>query len=631
MKKVIKLPILIIIITLTALIAVGVMGFNADKPAYAYTDPLYSFSVSKYSLVYDIGSDCNMSVTEDLTIKYTGVQSTGFIRDIPVNGGAQVRNVSVYKLIDGAEQDVWYDVYSEDSDFISVDIGDSSLKRGKSESYRIKYDYIITNSVVNKNMLPLNAVGHGWDCYLNDVSVKLILPEGFVSAKCYIGRVGTTATQAFDKGEENGRKVLTASIEFLDKNSGVTFDLTFEEGAIKNYTDLTPFIFTLAAAIIAVILAAVKFAFFNKNFLTPVVNYEAPDKMDPLLMGKLIDNSVNNEDVTSLIFYWASKGYIKINLDDKNDPALIRVTHALPEPCPSYQRLMYNSLFANGDMVQISQLKYKFYSTVQQVTSIVNRQTKGLYNKISLGASIAFSAACGFILGLAPFLLALLRVSTKMLLWFPFIAIAPMVFLNVLAQAIVFSRHKLDKKKMLLSVGGIALVSVIFGVFYVVFVTSGVIGIWAKIALYALCCAVSVISPVLITRTRDYTEKLNDIIGFKNFITLAEKNQLEMMLEQDPQFYYHILPYAQVLGVTDKWENKFKGLTVEPPQWLSGSFVSTYIEFSIINSMIRSSFGSMSAGMVSRPSSSGSNGGGRGGFGGGFSGGGFGGGGGRGR
>ena len=132
-------------------------------------------------------------------------------------------------------------------------------------------------------------------------------------------------------------------------------------------------------------------------------------------------------------------------------------------------------------------------------------------------------------------------------------------------------------------------------------------------------------------RTKAYTDKLNDILGFKNFIELAEKDQLEMMIEQDPQFYYHILPYAQVLGVSKLWENKFAALTVEPPQWLSGNMVSTYIEFRIINSLINGSLAQMNYEMSSRPSSSGANGGGRGGFGGGFSGGGFGGGGGRGR
>ena len=162
-------------------------------------------------------------------------------------------------------------------------------------------------------------------------------------------------------------------------------------------------------------------------------------------------------------------------------------------------------------------------------------------------------------------------------------------------------------------------------------VPTSIIGTGPKIVLYVVSSLVFTSSALLLMRSASYTEKLNDIIGFKNFIQLAEKDQLEMMLEQDPQFYYHILPYAQVLGVTDKWEEKFADITIQPPQWATGNVMTTYIEFRIINSMLRNSMRNISSGMVSRPSSSGSNGGGFGGGFGGRSGGGFGGGGGRGR
>ena len=161
-------------------------------------------------------------------------------------------------------------------------------------------------------------------------------------------------------------------------------------------------------------------------------------------------------------------------------------------------------------------------------------------------------------------------------------------------------------------------------------VPSGIIDYLPKILLFVVCCAISVLSVMLVSRTESYRKNLNNIIGFKKFIELAEKNQLEMLLEEDPQFYYHILPYAQVLGVTDKWEHKFDDLTVSPPDWLAGDLLTGYIQFSMLNSIMRSSMGKMSSAMVSSPSSSGMNGG-FGSGGGGFSGGGFGGGGGRGR
>lgn len=114
----------------------------------------------------------------------------------------------------------------------------------------------------------------------------------------------------------------------------------------------------------------------------------------------------------------------------------------------------------------------------------------------------------------------------------------------------------------------------------------------------------------------------------------TEKDRLEALLADNPQLYYNILPYAQVLGVSDIWEHKFDGLTIEPPRWMTNP-IDTYFTFVILNRAIRASSMSMSSYMRSRPSSSGASGGGGGRFGGGsfggFGGGGHGGGGFRGR
>ena len=102
-----------------------------------------------------------------------------------------------------------------------------------------------------------------------------------------------------------------------------------------------------------------------------------------------------------------------------------------------------------------------------------------------------------------------------------------------------------------------------------------------------------------------------------------------MLLEQDPEFYYNILPYAQVLGVSDIWEEKFKDIKMDPPAWAIAPN-NTLFDFVVFNAALRGATRSMSTAFVSRPSSAGTSGGGRFGGGGGFrGGGGFGGGGGR--
>ena len=145
-----------------------------------------------------------------------------------------------------------------------------------------------------------------------------------------------------------------------------------------------------------------------------------------------------------------------------------------------------------------------------------------------------------------------------------------------------------------------------------------------------LTALTAILAPFLLRRRKEYVDELNPLLGFRDFIRLAEKDRLEMMLEQDPEYYYNVLPYAQVLGVSDIWEEKFKDIKMDPPVWAIAPN-TTLLNFVVFNSVMRNATRNMASTFVSRPASSGRSGGGRfGGGGGGFrGGGGFGGGGGR--
>ena len=98
----------------------------------------------------------------------------------------------------------------------------------------------------------------------------------------------------------------------------------------------------------------------------------------------------------------------------------------------------------------------------------------------------------------------------------------------------------------------------------------------------------------------------------------------EEMKFMTPENFQANLPYAMVLGVADKWAEKFKDIFTSPPDWYRGyypgsAFSTVYLADSI--SRMQTGVGGT---LASSPSSSG---GGGGGFGGGSSGGGFGGGG----
>lgn len=598
------------------------------RPTQAYAAGDYRFELEQYNVVYDIHSDRTMNVEETITVHFLGRDSTGFYRDIPVNAGDRVRNVRVTDE-DGSEAD--YDVDIEDSDFITVDIGDTSNKYKKTVTYILTYEYHITRPT-DKNAIYLNPVGYGWDCEIWNATVTLKLPDGFDAAKTkyYIGDTDVSST---DYTYDQATNTITATVVHLSPYNGVTFDLYFEDGALSTHFDFVPYIVVIVGCVLIAALVALKLLVFSKNKLTPVVNLTPPDGMDPLVMGKLIDNKVNNEDLTSLIFYWASKGYLKIDLEDEQNPGLIRIFKNLPDNSPEHQKTMYNNMFGNNDAIKVSSLENRFYRTAETVTKSVNSSYRSLYDSKSIGVSVIFAVLGALLMCVTPVILAMATISPKLFLYLCFVMLIPAFIVYGLTESVMYLKLKTKKTTRILSIVGIIALCAVFTGLYAWLLPSSVMELAPKILCCAVGFAVVMLSVTLISRTQAYNDKLNHIVGYRNFILYTEKEKLEAMIEENPQLYYEVLPYAQVLGVTDVWEDKFKSITVAPPQWLANP-VETYFEFAIINRAIRRTNVSFTSKMVSRPSSSGlSGGGGRGGgisFGG-HGGGGHGGGGGRGR
>lgn len=48
---------------------------------------------------------------------------------------------------------------------------------------------------------------------------------------------------------------------------------------------------------------------------------------------------------------------------------------------------------------------------------------------------------------------------------------------------------------------------------------------------------------------------------------MAEIDKLNMLVEENPNYFYNILPYAYVMGLTDKWAKNFEKISVVQPSW----------------------------------------------------------------
>lgn len=130
----------------------------------------------------------------------------------------------------------------------------------------------------------------------------------------------------------------------------------------------------------------------------------------------------------------------------------------------------------------------------------------------------------------------------------------------------LFMRYDSNKriapeKASVYRVAGIAAGSVI-SVAYVLSHLGTSLSLWSV----AVSGAFTVLLLFLLPHIRGYTEYGAYIIprceGFRQFLSVAEKDRLEMLLDENPNYYFDVLPYAHALRVSDIWKKKFDHLKV---------------------------------------------------------------------
>lgn len=80
---------------------------------------------------------------------------------------------------------------------------------------------------------------------------------------------------------------------------------------------------------------------------------------------------------------------------------------------------------------------------------------------------------------------------------------------------------------------------------------------------------------ILDLRTSEQLKIYGRIRGFKRFLLLAEVRQLEELVEDDPEYFYKILSYCYILGISEKLKPKFDRIIMDGSGWYLGELRDT--------------------------------------------------------
>ena len=587
---------------------------------------------NRFDVRVDISESHVCQIEETIDVNFKEARH-GIFRYIPYEPGIY----SIKKVrVEGDESEIT-DEYNHSWNKI-IKIGDPDTLITGAHTYKLKYNIVgYEDKDKEKDYLSLDLIPTDWETSIkiSTITVKLPKPVDPDSIILYGGQYGSSAKATVKSKYDDKKNTVTIDASKLPKGYGITLSAELPEGywvdaANRNWMGVP---LVAALIVIPVLMLLLWFLFGRDTKVVKTVEFYPPEGMTPADLGYVIDGTVDNKDVISLIMYLAEKGYLKITEYEKNKFRLDKLTD-IDRSEKTFVKTFFRGLFYNHSSVNTDDLPSDFAEDFMLAKQQIKDSYKGKNRLFTVSSGVC--RAVGMVMMFVPPVISVAISATAKFKAVAFIGLVPiLLFLVISMLCIINLFDKWDattKGKRRINII-VASVFAVIGVAISAVITSTLMESAAYGLLVVISTLVTFTAVVLMRkRTEKSSRLLGQILGFRDFIESAELEKLNALVEENPEYFYNIMPYAYVMGLSDKWAKKFEKIRVEQPVWYSGyNSTSIYsmlwyshmfnscaksVEHSVINSMVDSA-SDLGGGSIG------------GGFGGGgFSGGGFGGGGG---
>lgn len=600
-----------VFLLLSVLCAVPASAEPEGNGTYNDSDP-YDYITKRFDVTAQADSDHTIHYTEVIDVDFVA-EHHGITRYIP-------ENHDEYKIQNLVCEGNSYSVSHEDGNLV-IQVGDENRTLTGDQEYVISYDLVYRKDTSSaEDILSIDLIPTGWGTSIREASAVLMMPKEVDpdTYRLYLGSYGETGSADEDSYSvsSDGRTV-TFGMTNLQKGVGLTVYAPLAEGYWEGApTWLTYRQILTAAAVVMGVLSVLLYLIFGRDpEVIETVEFYPPDQMTPAEIGYVIDGTVDDSDMGSMILYFASKGYLKIREYKKKKYELIRLREIGSDEKP-FAAALFRGLFKgaqageNGEIaVRMDHLPRDLYAAVGGAKSSLKDYFAE--HKVFRTASSVLRYVCLLFAGVLYAGTVLVNEADA------FGSVVLSEILLVIGFRMFcdgYDRRRSSGKGKTTGrfIGGGVLL--VLSAAVVLLMIGRVSAGFLIIAAVILFCGIFMPS-----RTKRGAALYGEVLGFRNFIRDAEYEKMKELSDQDPEYFYTIMPYAYVLGMSTQFAKKFAEIHLKNPDWyesdFSGGFLYSPIWYgSMMNSMSHS-FVSAAA----HPIDSG----GGGSFGGGFSGGGF--------
>lgn len=521
--------------------------------------------INNFSVFLFLNKDGSINVSESILYDFGATQHHGIFRDIPVRDRSNFTKHSIrmsdISVVDenGAPYSFTLSNYRDhkESDYKRIKIGDSNkLVRGV-KKYTIRYTVRRAIGYFdNFDEIYWNATGNNWTVPISNISVIVSLPSDVkkeqVKFSCYRGVFGYP-TPCEQSNSFNGdlrekyNEVSVSQVGFFENKlslgEGLTVAVGFPKGILQQPSWVEGLLWFLRDNYILALpffVFGLMFWLWYKKGRDPkgksviIAEYEPPPGITPILAGTLIDEKVHNHDITADIIYLAEQGFLKIRKIEKS--------WFLGKS--DYELELLKDFFSLSSNLEFTILEVIFGA----------RAPVGANKKLSeLRKNKNFAKEVR--------------------------NIKKMVIINLIDLGLMDKNSNFLKWSAKLIAGIIGIIVIIYS------------RIVMNLAMFYSTLA-SIVIVIIFSRFMDKKTKLgvetrNHILGFKEFLSVTEKDRLDFhnAPEKTPEQFMKYLPYAIALDVEKKWAAQFSDIYISPPNWYEGNLTGAVFVHQLANDL----------------------------------------------
>lgn len=504
--------------------------------------------IKSFHATLKINTDSSIDVRETILYDFGFGEKHGIFRDIPIKykarGGSYNLRISNIVVTDENNNPLPAKISNQGKNK-RLKIGDPDTLVTGEKTYIISYHLLrAINFFQNHDELYWNVTGTQWQVPILNSSASVQLPQSIspsdLKLDCFSG-VADSNQKCFKSDVLIDEKGQTQELNFREEELGPGENLTIVVGLPKGiivepslqskigYLILDNWVLFLPLLVFLFLF----YLWFTRGRdpagkVTIVPQYDPPVGLSPSEVGTVIDERVQNLDISADIIQLAMGGYLKIARTQKPTDYILEKLKNIDNSLASHQKKLLKSLFKNAKTnIKLSDLKDNFYDDFLEIRD-------NIYDTLVLKG--------------------------------------------------YFPKNPQAVRGLYFTLGFIVM---IIG-FFLGFIS----GFWTGFSLALSGLIILVFAYFMPRRTLKGVLTKEYILGLKRYIAVAEKERIKFhnAPERSPQLFEKLLPYAMVLKVEKDWAQQFKDIYTQPPNWYSDPTGATFSAVLFTNSL--SSFNS---------------------------------------